>query len=264
MWRWLEILNVFNTLTSAQVFWKTKIFKKLKYCFSVASATIENTTFQYKTDEWEVQNAIKWMGSAKWTYHKKRFLSLIIYFFKNFICLWGPLMNSWFNILTSQMFIFILFGSIWVLLEDVLSLSLSLTIFSERHKTGWVRNATWNLTLSWRRPLSYRNQSIDLQSKSLDWFLHDNGLRHERVKWYLGRLKLYVGLEECLPNTSNVITLVVTTDLLLFRDIWILLNVWEKEGTNEQRRFVCLFHFSRFFRAMLHVISPISTFCKLL
>ena len=29
---------------------------------------------------------------------------------------------------------------------------------------------------------SYRNQSIDLQSKWMDWFLYDNGLRHERVK----------------------------------------------------------------------------------
>ena len=38
------------------------------------------------------------------------------------------------------------------------------------------------LTLSWRRPLSYRNQSIDLRIKSMDWFLYDNGLRHERVK----------------------------------------------------------------------------------
>ena len=37
------------------------------------------------------------------------------------------------------------------------------------------------LTLSWRRPLSYRNQSIDLQSKSMDWFLH-YGLRLERIK----------------------------------------------------------------------------------
>ena len=37
-----------------------------------------------------------------------------------------------------------------------------------------------HLTLSWRRPLSYRNQSIDLRSKSVDWFLYDNGLRHER------------------------------------------------------------------------------------
>ena len=38
------------------------------------------------------------------------------------------------------------------------------------------------LTLSRRKPLSYRNQSIDLRSKSMDWFLYDNGLRHERVK----------------------------------------------------------------------------------
>ena len=38
------------------------------------------------------------------------------------------------------------------------------------------------LTLSWRRPLSYRNQSIDLLSKSMDWFLYDNSFRHERVK----------------------------------------------------------------------------------
>ena len=37
------------------------------------------------------------------------------------------------------------------------------------------------LTLSWRRSLSYRNQFIDLLSKSMDWFLHDSDLRHERV-----------------------------------------------------------------------------------
>ena len=35
-----------------------------------------------------------------------------------------------------------------------------------------------SLTFSWRRPLSNRDQSIDLQN----WFLYDNGLRHERVK----------------------------------------------------------------------------------
>ena len=37
------------------------------------------------------------------------------------------------------------------------------------------------LTLSWPRSLSYRNQSIDLQSKSVDWFLYDRDLSHERV-----------------------------------------------------------------------------------
>ena len=30
-------------------------------------------------------------------------------------------------------------------------------------------------TLSWRKPVSYRNQFIDLLHKSMDWFLYDNG-----------------------------------------------------------------------------------------
>ena len=42
-----------------------------------------------------------------------------------------------------------------------------------------------SLTLSWRRPLPYRNQSIDLLCKSMDWFLYDNGLRYERVNFVL-------------------------------------------------------------------------------
>ena len=37
------------------------------------------------------------------------------------------------------------------------------------------------LTLSCQRSLSYRNQSIDLQCKSMDWFLYDRDLRHEKV-----------------------------------------------------------------------------------
>ena len=39
-----------------------------------------------------------------------------------------------------------------------------------------------SLTLSWLRSLSYRNHSIDLLCKSLDWFLYDKDLRHERVQ----------------------------------------------------------------------------------
>ena len=35
------------------------------------------------------------------------------------------------------------------------------------------------LTLLWWRSLSYRNQSIDLQS--MDWFLYDRDLHHKRV-----------------------------------------------------------------------------------
>ena len=38
-----------------------------------------------------------------------------------------------------------------------------------------------SLTLSWRRSLSYRNQSTDLPCKSIDWFLYDRDLCHEKV-----------------------------------------------------------------------------------
>ena len=47
------------------------------------------------------------------------------------------------------------------------------------------------LALSWQRSLSYRNQSIDLQSQSVDWFLYDRDLRHERVKGYLYQRSFY-------------------------------------------------------------------------
>ena len=39
------------------------------------------------------------------------------------------------------------------------------------------------LALSWRKYISYRNQSINLSSKSMKWFLYDIDLRHERVDY---------------------------------------------------------------------------------
>ena len=53
----------------------------------------------------------------------------------------------------------------------------------ENHLRSQVAQEVANkLTLSCQRPLSYRNQSIDLPSKSINWNLYDNGLRHESVK----------------------------------------------------------------------------------
>ena len=39
------------------------------------------------------------------------------------------------------------------------------------------------LNLSRPRPISYRNHSIDLLCKSMDWFLYDIGLGRERIKY---------------------------------------------------------------------------------
>ena len=60
------------------------------------------------------------------------------------------------------------------------------------------------LTLSWWRPLSHRNQSIDLLCKLMDWFLYDNSLRHERDNvfiviswlhfWHLKRSNIFAGI----------------------------------------------------------------------
>ena len=50
--------------------------------------------------------------------------------------------------------------------------------------TIWVWFSSFKkwLTHSWRRPISYRNQSTDLLRNSMDWFLYDIGLRHEMIK----------------------------------------------------------------------------------
>ena len=46
------------------------------------------------------------------------------------------------------------------------------------------------LTLLRRRPSSYRNQYTDLLCKSMDWFLYDNGFRHEKVKYLVHRVMI--------------------------------------------------------------------------
>ena len=51
-------------------------------------------------------------------------------------------------------------------------------IFREYRKVTLTQSG---LNLSWRRSLSYKNQSIDLLYKSMDWFLYDRDLCHERV-----------------------------------------------------------------------------------
>ena len=68
-----------------------------------------------------------------------------------------------------------LLGAKTVCMEDYSELSLH---NPHDHFKSHVR--TNELTLL--RPLSYRNQSIGLQSKSRDWFLYGNGLRDERVE----------------------------------------------------------------------------------
>ena len=57
----------------------------------------------------------------------------------------------------------------WILLSNMLE---------QTFGVRWVKSV---LTLLWRRSLSNRNQTFDFWSKSVDWFLYDRDLHHERV-----------------------------------------------------------------------------------
>ena len=78
------ILNVFNTLTLKQIFWKTKtFFIKLEYRFVVESTKIENASFPYKTAISEANVKTNGMVSKKWIYFKEQsFISNYFIFLK--------------------------------------------------------------------------------------------------------------------------------------------------------------------------------------
>ena len=71
-------------------------------------------------------------------------------------------------------------------------------------------NLNFSLSLSWRRSLSYRNQSIGSLPKSMDWFLYDNGLRHERVK-----KNIFISSDFIRPHITNQKSIYIFSIFLL-------------------------------------------------
>ena len=69
----------------------------------------------------------------------------------------------------------------------------------------------FSLILSWRKPLSYRNQSTDLLCKSMYWFLYDNGLRHERVNF-----NIVDNIWLCSSKRSSVFGSLISVILLIY------------------------------------------------
>ena len=103
MWQSLEILNVFNVLTSKKKFWKTKtFFEKLECRFLVESTTI-SVTFPYKTDLSEANVRENRVRSTKWTNHKEcRFATKCLIFLKIYFQCKGWIFHNvekWPNIL---------------------------------------------------------------------------------------------------------------------------------------------------------------------
>ena len=85
----------------------------------------------------------------------------------------------------------ILFNKFLNLINSFLTFSMNVSLFEILFSNAVKRYVSvalnaclpvFKLTLSWRNSLSYRNQSNDLQNKSMDLFLYDRDLRHEKVK----------------------------------------------------------------------------------
>ena len=80
----VKVLNVFNTLTLIQIFWKTKtFFKKLEHRFLVETTKIKNTLpFRAALSEANVKT--KRLSTTKWNYHKEwSFASKCFIFLEN-------------------------------------------------------------------------------------------------------------------------------------------------------------------------------------
>ena len=74
--------------------------------------------------------------------------------------------------------------------------------------TTEIFNFNYNtITFWWRRSQSYRNQYIDLLCKSMDRFLYDRDLRHERVNYCVHRLTFILNFpvkHEAPPVLKNI------------------------------------------------------------
>ena len=81
--------------------------------------------------------------------------------------------------LPAQFFVLVYIEEQLILTLNLNSYKAPLALFEDYQY--WIKSLV-HLTLSWRRSLSYRNQSIDLLCKSIEWFLYDRDLRRERVK----------------------------------------------------------------------------------
>ena len=110
-------------------------------------------------------------------------------------CLVGSYLHLWSSICFHLLFFVVLFTIFWTFNICFTSERLEkLDVFSDKSNTSSHSSVFYLsrqfqhiyrhvlvsllLTLSRRRPMLYRNQSIHLQCKPMDWFLHDMDLCH--------------------------------------------------------------------------------------
>ena len=66
-----------------------------------------------------------------------------------------------------------------------------------------------------------------LQSKSMDWFLYDNGLRHERVKYLTQHIEIQAMKESfCLMDLTELVSYAQMNILIIYPSI----NIFNLRG----------------------------------
>ena len=112
--------------------------------------------------------------------------------------------------------------------------------FSVLPRINWLQiKPQFKLTLSWRRPLSYRNQS---------WFLYDNGLRHERVKlkllileqfscWFLNNFHVRIHCNS-LSNIHLHATILLDNKCM---GVFLIISYWIAILRNNSQRVLIIF-----------------------
>ena len=163
-------------------------------------------------------------------------------------------------------------GSWFLLVENGLKAS-SLDVWMYRCQlfcplritSRWIHTSNKALTLSWRRSLSNKNQFIDLlcwrrsllnrkqfidlPSKSMDWFLYDKGLRHERGKALFTHLHQKSVLTSCKAEF----------DFLVVFSIWIFFREYSR-FTGQQKKGEAIFLYPFYPFHSLHRQLDISQF----
>ena len=123
-------------------------FQKTELPFSSwKKPRIKSTTFPCKTVLSKVNVKTNRMGSEKWTCQKERsFATKLHIFFEKFSFSVRTSYNNWFNAPATLISIFILFVSIWLLVQCAFSLWVSLNIYSQWNKI-LTRLNFWNKQL---------------------------------------------------------------------------------------------------------------------
>ena len=132
--------------------------------------------------------------------------------------------------------------------------------FSKTFKWLLPKKYTPCLTLSWRRPPPYRNQSIDLLYKLMDWFLYERNPSHESAKRILSKVfVILLTFHLFNPNSSSCMkqsTKYSQMHLHFHWNHWLLVSIYANVSVYIHGKLI------RIYELCLQLLSRNQSFCS--